>query len=271
MKSRLLVAAVGIPLLLIILFACPGVVTALAISILSAIGAREFLKTTGICAHRGMLGLSMLAAFLVPVWAYFGSPLLWAAAGVVILGLGLFVMALLAYPDVKFEGVAGCLFAALAIPMCLGSIVRIRDGDFGRHYVLVPIMIPFIADAGAYFAGRFFGKHKMAPVLSPHKTVEGAVGGILTGVISMVLYGLVMQLVLKLHYQYGYAVVYGLVGSVVSIIGDLAFSMVKRETGIKDYGTIFRAHGGVLDRFDSVIFAAPVVELLILLLPLLAA
>ena len=78
--------------------------------------------------------------------------------------------ALLAYPKVKFEGIAGCLFAALAIPMCLSSIVRIIVGELGRHYVLVPIMIPFIADAGAYFAGKFLGKHKMAPVLSPHKT-----------------------------------------------------------------------------------------------------
>ena len=85
----------------------------------------------------------------------------------------------------------------------------------------------------------------------------------------MVIYGLVMQFGLHLTFHYGYAVLYGLLGSVVSIIGDLSFSMVKRETGIKDYGTIFRAHGGVLDRFDSVIFAAPVVELLILLLPLL--
>lgn len=270
MKSRLLVAAVGIPLLLVILFACPTIVTAVAVALLSAIGAREFLKTTGINTNEGMLMVSMAAAFLLPIWSYFGSPILVGACGAVILGLVLFAQALLAYPKVKFEGVAGCLFAALAIPMCLSAIVRIQVGDFGRHYVLVPIMIPFIADAGAYFAGKFLGKHKMAPVLSPHKTVEGAVGGLAAGVLSMVIYGLVMQFALGLHFHYGYAVIYGLLGSVVSIIGDLSFSMVKRETGIKDYGTIFRAHGGVLDRFDSVIFAAPVVELLIVLLPVLS-
>lgn len=269
MKSRLLVAAVGIPLLLVILFACPTIVTAIAVALLAAIGAREFLKTTGICPHGGMLICSMAVAFLVPIWSYFGSPILAGAWGVVILGLALFTQALLAYPKVKFEGVAGCLFASLAISMCLSAIVRIQVGDFGRHYVLVPIMIPFIADAGAYFAGKFLGKHKMAPVLSPHKTIEGAIGGLAAGVLSMVIYGLVMQFGFGLQYHYGYAVVYGLLGSVVSIIGDLSFSMVKRETGIKDYGTIFRAHGGVLDRFDSVIFAAPVVELLIAVMPLL--
>ena len=139
----------------------------------------------------------------------------------------------------------------------------------GRFLVLIPIMIPFIADAGAYFAGRFFGKRKLAPVLSPHKTIEGAIGGLAAGIISMLIYGIVMQFAFELGYRYVYAGLIGLVGSLVSIVGDLSFSMVKRETGIKDYGTIFRAHGGVLDRFDSVIFAAPVVELMMLLLPVL--
>lgn len=270
MKSRLLVAAVGIPLLLVILFLCPTIVTAVAISLLSAIGTREFLKTTGIVTHERMLLYSMAVALWIPLWSYFELPVLSLAIGVAPFCLLIFAEALAAYPEVKFEGVTGCLFAGLVIPMCLSSIVRIQGGDFGRHYVLVPIMIPFLADAGAYFAGYFFGKHKMAPVLSPKKTMEGAAGGLLTGVLSMVIYGLVMQFGFHVQVRYGFAVLYGLVGSVVSIIGDLSFSMVKRETGIKDYGTIFRAHGGVLDRFDSVIFAAPVVELLILLLPVLS-
>ena len=158
MKSRLLVAAVGIPLLLVILFACPTIVTAVAISLLSAIGAREFTKTTGINQNEGMILVTMAAAFLLPIWSYFGSSILVGAAGIVVLGLVLFTQALLAYPKVKFEGVAGCLFAALAIPMCLSSIVRILVGEYGRHYVLVPIMIPFIADAGAYFAGKVSGQ-----------------------------------------------------------------------------------------------------------------
>jgi phosphatidate cytidylyltransferase len=250
MKSRLLVAAVGIPLLLVILFLCPSVVTAIAISLLSAIGCRELLKTTGIVTHEGMLCLSMLAAFLIPIWSYLGCPIVPGAIGLVLYLLVLFTMALGAYPNVHFAGITGCIFGALAIPMGLSSVVRILMGDFGKHYVLVPIMIPFIADAGAYFAGKFLG-------------------GLAAGIVSVLLYGLVMELGFGLEFQYGYGVLYGLLGSVVSIIGDLSFSMVKRETGIKDYGTIFRAHGGVLDRFDSVIFAAPVIELLILLLPVL--
>ncbi len=269
MKSRLLVAAVGIPLLLVILLLCPKVVTALAVSLLSAIAAHEMLSTTGIVQHRRMIGYSMVAAFLLPLWSYGGCPVEIGAAGVTAFGLLLFLEALAAYPAVRFESVTGCLFAGVVIPVCLSSIVRILMLDHGRYVVLVPILIPFLADAGAYFAGRFLGRHKMAPVLSPHKTVEGAVGGVLTGVVSMLIYGLVMQFGFHQTVHYLYAALYGLVGSLVSIVGDLSFSMIKRETGIKDYGTLFRAHGGVLDRFDSVVFAAPVVELLLLLLPVL--
>lgn len=277
MKGRLLVAAVGIPLLMIILFLCPPVTTAVAIALLSAIGARELLQTTGVASHKGMIYASMVMAFLVPIWSYLGSgyfrylepQILTGAIGVFVFAVLLFVFALSDYPNSKFSSVTGCLFAGIVIPLCLSSISRILCGNEGRYYVLVPILVAFAADAGAYFAGRFLGKHKMAPVLSPKKTWEGAVGGLITNVTAMVIYGLIMQFAFGFTFRYGFGVIYGLVGGLISIIGDLSFSMVKRETGIKDYGTIFRAHGGVLDRFDSVVFAAPLTELMILLMPLL--
>ena len=267
MKGRLLVAAVGVPLLLVILLVCPKLVTALTLAFLSAVAAQEMLRTTGILKHKRMLVYSTVMAALIPVWSYFGLNVRIGAAVALGFGLLLFLEAVIAFPTVKFESVTGCLFAGIVVPLCLSSILRILMPENGRLLVLVPIMIPFIADAGAYFAGRFLGKHKMAPVLSPKKTVEGAVGGVLTGVVSMVIYGLVMDLGFDQDYNYLFGCVYGLLGSLVSIVGDLTFSMVKRETGIKDYGTIFGAHGGVLDRFDSVVFAAPVVELLLLLMP----
>ena len=269
MKSRLLVAAVGIPLLLVILLFCPKIITAIALAILCAVGAREMLLTTGILKHPRMLLYSMLAALLIPLWSGFGSPILPFAIGTVVFALLLFIEALLAYPEVSFAGVTGALFSGIVIPLCLSGIVRLLIQDQGRFLVLIPIMIPFIADAGAYFAGRFFGKHKLAPLLSPHKTIEGFIGGLVIGILSMVIYGLVMQFAFGFAFRYIYAGFVGLVGSLVSAVGDLSFSMVKRETGIKDYGTIFKAHGGVLYRFDSVVFATPVVELMLLLLPVL--
>ena len=124
MKSRLLVAAVGVPLLLVILLVCPAIVTALSLSFLCAVGAREMLKTTGILDHARMIGYSMLFAFLVPIWSYFGSPLLPFVIGTVIFALLLFTESLLAYPHVRFESVTGALFAGIVIPLCLSSILR---------------------------------------------------------------------------------------------------------------------------------------------------
>ncbi len=269
MKARLIVAGIGIPLLLVVLLWCPPVVTAIAIAALSAIGANELLYTTGILTHKRMVGYAMVAAALVPVWSYFGCPMLPFAAGAFVLGMLLFVEALAAYPDVKFNGVTAAFFAAIVIPVCLSGVLRIMMQGNGRFLVVIPIMMPFISDSGGYFGGWFFGKHKLAPVLSPKKTVEGAVGSVVTTMLAMVIYGLVVQFAFGKNFNYLYGLVYGLIAAPVSMIGDLSFSMVKREMGIKDYGKLFGAHGGVLDRFDSVIFATPLTELLLLILPVL--
>lgn len=268
MKARLLVAAVGIPLLLVILYLCPPVVTAIAMSALCAIGASELLHTTGIVPHKRMVGYGVVMAFLVPLWSYFGHNMFLGATGAFLFGILLFVETLATYPNVKFSAVTGAFFGGIMIPLCLSSVSRILVGEFGTYLVIVPIMIPFISDAGGYFAGMLFGKHKMAPVLSPKKTWEGAVGSLVVTALSMVIYGLIMEFGFHISYNYLFGMIYGVAGSLISIIGDLSFSMIKREVGIKDYGKLFGAHGGVLDRFDSVIFAAPAVEILLMVIPL---
>jgi phosphatidate cytidylyltransferase len=110
------------------------------------------------------------------------------------------------------------------------------------------------------------GKRKLTPV-SPKKTVEGAIGGLIGAVIGMAGYGIILQLVLHTHVSYPLLLLYGLLGAAAGMLGDLSMSLVKREFGIKDFGTILPGHGGVLDRFDSLLFAAPVLEILIRLLP----
>ena len=113
-----------------------------------------------------------------------------------------------------------------------------------------------------------FGKHKLAPELSPKKTVEGAVGGVAGAVLSTLLYGFIVGKWFGAPaVRYGLLVIYALLGALAAQFGDLAFSYIKREYKIKDYGSIFPGHGGVLDRFDSVIFAAPLLEILIVSFP----
>ena len=130
----------------------------------------------------------------------------------------------------------------------------------------MPFVAAFLSDAFALCRNALW-KHKLAPELSPKKTVEGAVGGFLGAVVSMLVYGAVLQLGVGKTVSYPVLALYGAVGRVVSQLGDLSFSYIKREYGIKDYGNILPGHGGVLDRFDSVIFCAPAIELLVRHLP----
>ena len=161
----------------------------------------------------------------------------------------------------------GSFFFAMLIPYFLSSFVRLHELALGKYLVLLPLIAAFASDAFALFAGMAFGKHKLAPALSPKKTVEGAVGGLLGAVVFCLLYGVILQRGFQVQANYPLLVLYGFLGSLVSQLGDLSFSYIKRQYGLKDFGNIFPGHGGVLDRFDSVIFCAPLIEILVHYLP----
>ena len=131
-----------------------------------------------------------------------------------------------------------------------------------RLLLLLPLLFSFGSDTGAFFAGRALGRHKLAPKVSPHKTVEGALGGLAGNAVLGIIFALMMNTALDYSISYMGIALAGLVCSVVAQLGDLSFSLIKREFGIKDYGRIFLEHGGVLDRFDSVIFVAPVLGII---------
>lgn len=155
--------------------------------------------------------------------------------------------------DSKEVMVAGMvtLFITSAV-LCL-VLIEFR---MGVRNLLLPFIIAWLSDTGAYFTGYFFGKHKLAPKMSPKKTVEGAIGGVVfAGIATFVYTGLVYD-------NFAIALIpFGCIGSVVSQIGDLAASCIKRDFDKKDYGSILPGHGGLMDRFDSVLFAAPYVLL----------
>jgi len=267
MKTRVITAAVLVPVLLVVLFVFLNWVTAWALAVMLAIGAYEMLYSTGLVTHVRMVLYTALSAFAVPLLNHYQAGQGWTVLATLCFVALLFGEVMLAHTRVSFEKVAICAFAGLLLPNALSSIIRILDGRYGEYLVLLPFVLAFIPDSGAYFAGRFFGKHKLAPVISPKKTVEGAVGGLITGMLCMVLYMLVLQLAFLFEINYLYALIYGLLGSLGAIFGDLCFSVVKRQTGIKDYGNLFPGHGGILDRFDSVMIVAPLTEALLELLP----
>lgn len=124
----------------------------------------------------------------------------------------------------------------------------------GSKYVWLVYIIAFGTDTCAYFTGKLFGKHKLYPEVSPNKTIEGAMGGI----IGCVILSLIFFNHLRIN-KYIYIIIFSVSASVFSMAGDLAASKIKRENGIKDFGNILPGHGGILDRFDSILFVAPIV------------
>jgi phosphatidate cytidylyltransferase len=123
----------------------------------------------------------------------------------------------------------------------------------GQYTFVLVFVAAWMCDSFAYFTGKFFGKHKLAPNLSPKKTVEGSIGGIVFAILGCMLYGLVVEKATGLNARYHVLAATGLILSIVSQIGDLWASLIKREYGVKDYSQMMPGHGGVMDRFDSII------------------
>ena len=270
MGKRILVAVVFVPVIFLVLYGvAPAWPVALPIAVagLSMLAVHEALWSTGFVKHARISGYSILLAGCIPFWVYFGGREEAALAGLFVYVVLLFCEAIASRQTVTLEKMGGAFFFSVMIPFFLSSFVRIRSMEHWEYLILMPFVAAFLSDAFALFAGMLFGKHKLAPELSPKKTVEGAVGGFLGAVVSMLVYGAVLQLGFGKTVSYPVLALYGAVGSVVSQLGDLSFSYIKREYGIKDYGNILPGHGGVLDRFDSVIFCAPAIELLVRHLP----
>ncbi len=268
MKTRIIAAAVLLPLLLVVLLALPSIFTALLLSAMCAVGAYELLWGTGLVKHPRLIAWSMLLAVLVPIWCYFDSPYAWGLAGCLCFCGLLFGEMLISKAKLPFEKVMLCFAAGLLIPYLLTAILRIRLMDLGNYYILLPFIMAFMPDTGAYFVGIFFGKHKLAPTISPKKTVEGFFGGIAGGVLGVMIYGLVLSLIFQLQFNFLHSILYGVLGALASVLGDLTFSVIKRQAGIKDYGNLIPGHGGILDRFDSMTIVGPLAEALLIILPL---
>ena len=265
MKSRVLVAVVGVPLLLYVVLAAPSMVMGLALVLLAGIGGVELQQCVSGKGKRELVAMSGVCAGLTVTWYYGMSD---AVEGFFLLELLVFFgYAIQKGGEVKFNQIMAGLFGSIAIGYSFSSFPRLEAGGVGRAYLLLPFLLSFACDTFAFFAGLTLGRHKLAPKVSPKKTVEGSVGGLAGNLLCGLLFVWVMN-----RFFGGSVIGYGpmaalaLLCGVVAQIGGLSFSLIKREFGIKDYGHLFLAHGGVLDRFDSVLFVTPVIEIIFSLL-----
>lgn len=263
LKSRLLTSVIGIPIIILILLAPKSVIT-FVVMIVSLIGMHEYYKATGLSEHKNLCVMGYIAAIVISV----GLKLSVASSLtlVYLYVVALFLLMLFSNRTINIKHLAELLFGLVYIPYFLSHIIYIHSLDFGRFYVWLVFIGAFVSDSCAYFVGSYLGKHKLCPNISPKKTIEGAIGGVIGGGLSFVVYGIIVNVFFSSYLNGGsfnliLLFVLGIIASVVSQIGDLTASVIKRQFGIKDFGNIFPGHGGMLDRCDSIILVAPIIFL----------
>ena len=277
MKTRLITAGVGIVFLFGLMLLFNTIVFDLVVAAICLIAIHEIYKAfqleNALYVYIGFIPyvlLIMLSNFLQVRMLLMPASYLFA--------LYLAICVILNSKSLNFSKLGGMVMFSAIVIFCFYSLIYLKrflpvtKYNYDAIYFIFLILgFAWGGDSAAYFVGRAFGKHKMAPVVSPHKTWEGAAGGlagsVLLGVVVTLCYsafygkivGLPME---KLGMKY-YLIIIGMaaIASVLGILGDLFASAVKRQCGIKDYGTIFPGHGGILDRFDSVMFISPLVAM----------
>ena len=268
MKTRIIAAAVLVPVLLLLVLVVDKVIAAVVMGLILAIAAYELLYRTRLVMRPRLVIYAAVMAFAVAIWSYLESVHAYMMLLMIIYFIALFAEIMIDHVKVRVEMIGLCLIAGFVIPYMLSALVRILVLNLGRYYILIPFIVAFMSDAGAYFVGMKFGRHKLAPVVSPNKTIEGVFGGLAGAMVGMLIYTVILDWPLQFDVNYGLALLYGIVGSCAGTFGDLCFSVIKRQTGIKDYGNLIPGHGGALDRFDSLVLVAPLIEAMLLILPI---
>jgi len=246
------------------------IVFPIAMSLLSFAAVYEMLGCVGLAKKAAIAIPSYILGIILPFLPFLVNKNIDTA----ILGLCVIYLIIVLAVDVFSRGSIDFAHSASAfmmifyITVAFTSIVLIRK--LNNYLYLLVFIGPWISDIFAYLCGRLFGKHKLIPEVSPKKTIEGSIGGIIFAAVAFVVYAFVIKswFVPEASLTYVVMAIAGAVISVISQIGDLSASAVKRHFGIKDYGWIFPGHGGVLDRFDSVLLTAPVLYMMTQLLGL---
>ena len=262
MLKRIITAVVAIAIFLPVLYFSETIVFPIVMALLSLIGCFEMFRCTELIKKYALsvpvLGLS-LALPLLPFWYDSAAVEHVCLMALIVLALYLFTIMTFSRGKITLANVGSAYLSCFYIIVAFMALSLLRYRVAAGEYVyLICFIGAWVTDTFAYFSGFLFGKHKLIPDVSPKKTIEGSIGGTLFCVLAMVGYGWIVQLVSggSVTANYLTLAVSGLFIAVVAQVGDLLMSAVKRTYGIKDYGKLFPGHGGVLDRFDSVLAVA---------------
>ena len=286
MKTRVITAVVGLAVLAVVLAFFDTIVFDFVLSAICLLAIHEVFSAMGFGKKQWYLYAAAVPFTLLVMLTSSQSVRALILPFCFLLVLFLNVCQIAHVQTLDFGKLSGYVYFSGVIVFCFYSLIHLkRCLPFAQYrydaiyFILLILCFAWGGDTAAYFAGRAFGKHKLAPKVSPKKTVEGAIGGLRGGVIGMTVFKLVadsmahtltvyppIEMAAGPQISWGAVFALGIIGSTISQIGDLSFSVIKREFGVKDYGNLLPGHGGILDRFDSVTFVAPFVWLALQLL-----
>lgn len=272
MKQRIITGIVALLIFIPVLVFSDTVIFPIVFGLLALVALWEIFACVGLKKHWALIAMAAIVAggSMAIAWLYVGETefatiLTRLFFALVFMTLSLAVVSKGTLP---ITDVSVALAMTFYITYGFSSILLLRRAPNGAYLYLLVFLSAWLTDTGAYFTGVFFGKHKLIPDVSPKKTVEGAIGGIITCVLTFLVYGFIVQKIGGPAPHYLRLAIVGALVSAASMLGDLIASLVKRKYDIKDYGKLFPGHGGVLDRFDSVLATAPILWILIDYLPL---
>lgn len=267
MKTRIISSIVAILLAAVILLFHDSILIYLAIAAFSSIMLFEVFSALKCLEYKSTASVCFIFSFVTPIFLYKDLKE-YRYSFLIACIIAIFITFLLQYKKLMFEKLCVMLATSILITLAMNSLLELllSDEDHGLFLLILSLCGAWLADTGAYFAGTFFGKHKLCPNISPKKTVEGLIGGTITDALLFVGIGLLYSYLCErngnpIEINYIFIAVLGAICSLLGLLGDLSASLLKRQCNIKDYGNIMPGHGGVLDRFDSVLFVVPFMSL----------
>lgn len=254
LNKRIISAGIGIILLIVILI-LDRIFLNIAVAIISVMALFELLNALGYGKNKIVLITAFFSAIIIS-FNYF-IPQSYTRLFIYIYSILMFLIFLIYHRAIGFKDVAILFFASSYIPFFLSHIVQTRNLPQGEVYIWFIFIGAWATDSFAFFGGKLFGKRKLCPEISPKKTVEGAISGTIGCGLSFLLYAYILNTWASYHIHYISIFILGMTCAILAQLGDLSASMIKRQYKIKDFGNIMPGHGGVLDRFDSILFVAP--------------
>lgn len=265
MKQRVITGVVLVVLLIAIL-ALGTPFVEMAVILLAALGVTELFNATKLSGNKKLLLLSVAGTVVMMSAQCFGAQFFTPALYAYIVAM--FIMYMANMGKMELKEIATAFFLTVYVSFMFAHIILVRNMYNGQFLIWLVLIGAFVTDTAALYAGKFFGKNKLCPKLSPKKTVEGSIGGIVGCIAATLVFCFIGEIGFGLEANYLWAIVVGFGASCVSQLGDLSASCIKRQFGIKDYGKLMPGHGGVMDRFDSLFFVAPFIYYIMTFAPI---